>query len=188
MNLYWGSGGRAPRILDFGTRWRRVVSFTPRPLYTQGKSSWYPLDRRLGGHQSRFGGGGEENNPQHLPGLESPIIQPIARRYTTELSRPLVLLRYFLYHWGALDLALDYVSHCKLSFSTMLYFQISFTWGRRKDSFLFCGCLFDMCVSTSRGYDSALCFPRRSYRDLCMTKLHVDTGRYKIFYMTNCFT
>jgi hypothetical protein len=24
-----------------------VVSFTPRPLYPQGKSPWYPLDRRL---------------------------------------------------------------------------------------------------------------------------------------------
>jgi hypothetical protein len=26
-----------------------MVSFTPRPLYPQGKSPWYPLDRRLGG-------------------------------------------------------------------------------------------------------------------------------------------
>jgi hypothetical protein len=26
-----------------------VVSFTPRPLYPQGKSPLYPLDRRLGG-------------------------------------------------------------------------------------------------------------------------------------------
>jgi len=31
-----------------------VVSFTPRPLYLQGKSPWYPLDRRLGGPQSRL--------------------------------------------------------------------------------------------------------------------------------------
>jgi hypothetical protein len=23
---------------------------TPRPLYTHGKSLWYPLDRKLGGH------------------------------------------------------------------------------------------------------------------------------------------
>jgi len=27
-----------------------VVSFTARPLYPQGKSPWYPLDRRLGKH------------------------------------------------------------------------------------------------------------------------------------------
>jgi hypothetical protein len=31
-----------------------MVSFTPRPLYPQGKSSWYPLDRRLGGPQSCY--------------------------------------------------------------------------------------------------------------------------------------
>jgi len=37
-----------------------VVSLTPRPLYPQGKSSYYPLDRRLGGLQSRSGCGGEE--------------------------------------------------------------------------------------------------------------------------------
>jgi len=29
-----------------------VVSFTPWSLYSQGKSPWYPLDRRLGGPQS----------------------------------------------------------------------------------------------------------------------------------------
>jgi len=52
MNLYWVSGGITPRILDLGTRWRCVFSFTHRPLYPQGKSSGYPLDRRLGGPQS----------------------------------------------------------------------------------------------------------------------------------------
>jgi hypothetical protein len=61
MKAYWGSGGIAPRI-DLGTRWRRVVSFTPRPLYPQGKSPWYPLDRRLSGPQNRSGRGGEEKN------------------------------------------------------------------------------------------------------------------------------
>jgi hypothetical protein len=35
MKTYWGSGGIAPRILDLGTRWKWVVSFTPRPLYQQ---------------------------------------------------------------------------------------------------------------------------------------------------------
>jgi hypothetical protein len=34
---------------------KRVVSFTPLPLYSRGKSPCYPLDRRLGGPQSRFG-------------------------------------------------------------------------------------------------------------------------------------
>jgi hypothetical protein len=52
-----------------------------------GKNLWYPLDRRLGGPQSRSGRGGEEKNPQLLPELEPPIIQPAGQRYTTELSR-----------------------------------------------------------------------------------------------------
>jgi hypothetical protein len=47
---------------------------------------WYPLDRRLGEPQSRSGHGGEDKNSQPLPGLEPPIIQPVALRYTTELS------------------------------------------------------------------------------------------------------
>jgi hypothetical protein len=40
MKTYWGSEGIAQRILELGTRWRWVVSFTPRPLYPQGKSPW----------------------------------------------------------------------------------------------------------------------------------------------------
>jgi hypothetical protein len=36
----------------------------------QGKSPCYPLDRRLGGHQSRSGRGGEEKNSQLPPEIE----------------------------------------------------------------------------------------------------------------------
>jgi hypothetical protein len=64
-----------------------VVSFTVRPLYPEGKSPWYPLDRRPGGPQGRFGRGGIEKNSQPLAGLEPLIIQPVAQRYTNELSR-----------------------------------------------------------------------------------------------------
>jgi hypothetical protein len=60
-------------------------------LYPQVMSPWYPLDRRLCGLWTRSGRGGEEKNSQPLPGLESPIIQPVAQRYTAELSR--------LLHW-----------------------------------------------------------------------------------------
>jgi hypothetical protein len=38
MKAYWGSGGIAPRILDSGTRWLRVVSVTLRSLYSQGEA------------------------------------------------------------------------------------------------------------------------------------------------------
>jgi hypothetical protein len=42
-------------ILDFGTRWRSVISFTPWPtLPPEEGETWYPLDRRLGGPQSWF--------------------------------------------------------------------------------------------------------------------------------------
>jgi hypothetical protein len=67
---------------------------TPAAL-PQGKNPWYPLHRRLGGLQSRFGRGGEEKNSQPLPALGPPIIQPVAQRYTAELSRILNLANIF---------------------------------------------------------------------------------------------
>jgi hypothetical protein len=48
-----------------------VVGFTHQTLYSQGKSPWYPLDRRLGGPQSCSGRGGEEKNSQPPPGIEN---------------------------------------------------------------------------------------------------------------------
>jgi hypothetical protein len=59
MKACWGSGSMAACIFYLGTRWRWVFSFTPRPLYPQGKSPWYPLDRRLGVSQRRSGRGHE---------------------------------------------------------------------------------------------------------------------------------
>jgi hypothetical protein len=74
MKTYWGSEGIAPRILALSTRLRRVVSFTPRPLYPQGKSPSYPLNRRLGGPQSRSGHGSIEKNSQPP---RNPIVEPV---------------------------------------------------------------------------------------------------------------
>jgi hypothetical protein len=51
-----------------------------------GKEPWYPLDRWIGGTQSRSWRGGEEKNSQPLPGLEPLIIQPVVQRYTMQLS------------------------------------------------------------------------------------------------------
>jgi hypothetical protein len=82
VKAYWGHA-----FFDLGTMWKWVVSFTPQPLCPQGKSPWYPINRRLGGPQSRSGRGGEEKNSHLPPGLEPPIIQPVAQRNTTELSR-----------------------------------------------------------------------------------------------------
>jgi hypothetical protein len=41
----------------------------------------------LSGPQSPPGRGGEEKNSQPLPGLDPPTIQPVAQRYTAELSQ-----------------------------------------------------------------------------------------------------
>jgi hypothetical protein len=64
-------------------------------LYTQVKSPWYQLDRRLGGPQSRCECG-EEKNSQPLPGLKLLIIQPIAQCYTTELYQLLKVSSIYL--------------------------------------------------------------------------------------------
>jgi hypothetical protein len=88
MKAYWGSEVLAVSILDLGTRWRWVVSFTPQPLYPQGNISWYPLDMKLGGPQIRSGQGGEEKNSQPLSRLEPP----------NHLARSPAL-----YHWAIPD-------------------------------------------------------------------------------------
>jgi hypothetical protein len=72
MEAYWGRRCIAPRILDLGARWRWVVSFKPRSLYSQGKNPWYPLDTRFGGLLSRSGQG-EEKCLQPLRGLKPPV-------------------------------------------------------------------------------------------------------------------
>jgi hypothetical protein len=62
MKTYVSSACIDPRILDLGTNWRWMVSFTPRSLEPRRKSHRYPLDRRLGGPQNRSGRRGEERN------------------------------------------------------------------------------------------------------------------------------
>jgi hypothetical protein len=52
-----------------------------------GKSPSYPLDRMLGGLQSRSERGREKENSHPLPRLEPKIIQAVAQRYTTEIFR-----------------------------------------------------------------------------------------------------
>jgi hypothetical protein len=85
-----GSGGTAPRIFDLGARCRWLVSFTPRPLYPQGKSPWYPLDRRLGVLQNRSRRSGGEKNSQPPPEIEPRNSNRLVRNVVvipTELSR-----------------------------------------------------------------------------------------------------
>jgi hypothetical protein len=60
-----GCGCIDQRIFDLGTSCRSMVSITSRPIYYRGKSPPYPLDRRLGGPQNRYGWHGEEKNIAH---------------------------------------------------------------------------------------------------------------------------
>jgi hypothetical protein len=74
----WGSGWINPRILDLGTSWRLVVSFTPRPLYIP-----YTLYSRLGEPQNRSGRrGGEKFYPYRDLNSELSAVQPVISRYT----------------------------------------------------------------------------------------------------------
>jgi hypothetical protein len=58
-----------------------MVSFTPPQLYPQGKSPRYPLDRRLGGTQSRYGHcvEGKSSKPRQESNPDYLIVQPVAK-------------------------------------------------------------------------------------------------------------
>jgi len=66
----WGSGGIAPRVFNFDTRWIWVIRLAPWPLYPSGKSPEHPLSRRLCGLQNRSGHFEEEKFLPTLPGFE----------------------------------------------------------------------------------------------------------------------
>jgi hypothetical protein len=72
MKIYL-KGGRgciciAPLFLNFGARWRWMVSFMPWPLYPQGNCLW--LNRRFGGRQSWSGHLEEKRTALSLPGVK----------------------------------------------------------------------------------------------------------------------
>jgi hypothetical protein len=73
---YWGYSSTS---LDIGSRWRWMISFTPRVLYSRKMNPRYPY-RMLVGHRSRFR---EEKNLMFLPG-RNPAVQLIT--ILTELS------------------------------------------------------------------------------------------------------
>jgi hypothetical protein len=81
----YGSGCIEPHILDLGTSWRWVVSFTPRPLYLRGNRPPYPLDRRFGGPQSRSGRFLEKRKFLNQPRLELWTFSRPARSYPGSL-------------------------------------------------------------------------------------------------------
>jgi hypothetical protein len=83
MKTYWGSGGIAPRSLDLGTGWRWVVSrsgrFTPRELSpgTHWIGGWLGPRAVLDAVVKR-----KIPNPRRESNPRTPIVQPVAQRYT----------------------------------------------------------------------------------------------------------
>ena len=65
-----GGLGVGPVSLGLGTRWRCVVTFTPRPLYLREEFR-YPLNSSVGGLQSRSVHLGQERNFLILPEIET---------------------------------------------------------------------------------------------------------------------
>jgi hypothetical protein len=79
MKMFWGSGSRAPCILNHGSRWKWVVSFTSQLLYPWGKSPLFPLDRRLGGPRVSLDAVAKRKNFIIAPDWNwTLIIQPVA--------------------------------------------------------------------------------------------------------------
>jgi hypothetical protein len=64
MKAYGSGADKAPRIANHSTiyRWRWVVGFMPRPLYSRGENFWDPFLGWLDRPQSWHGNGGESED------------------------------------------------------------------------------------------------------------------------------
>jgi hypothetical protein len=96
-------------VLDLGNRWRWVVSFKPKLLYTPGEKA--PTTDWLGGPKSWSGCCGVEKNPAPA-GNWTPAFQSIACRYTDWTIPPPSL-------WHCVSYNGTYVfTHSKTSYHT----------------------------------------------------------------------
>jgi hypothetical protein len=95
----WGSGYRDPRFLDQGTSWRRVVSFTPLPLYPREKSSGTHCIERWVGLKAGINDM-EKWEFFTLPGLElRPLGRPARSHYYTDYATTVLLLILALFNF-----------------------------------------------------------------------------------------
>jgi hypothetical protein len=92
----WGSGHVASLILNLGYSWRWVVNFMPLLPQLCERTPWSPLNRRLGGPQSRCGcwdkrqisfpcwdsnHGSSSMYPRHYPVLSPEIWSAFWKKY-----------------------------------------------------------------------------------------------------------
>ena len=70
-----GCGDKASQILDLGTEWRQVITFTHRPLYQRKEPSVRVVRKLDGGGSERFGEGQNTRLSQEMnssaPGLSA---------------------------------------------------------------------------------------------------------------------
>jgi hypothetical protein len=59
-----------------------MVSFTRQPLYPRGKSTRYPLDRKLGGPQSQSERRGKEKILDRYSNYDPLVVQAVTSFYT----------------------------------------------------------------------------------------------------------
>jgi hypothetical protein len=69
MKACRGIGGIVPLILNYSTRWKRVISFMTWSLHP-GDRTQVPLYRRFCRSQNQSGHFGEEQNPWLLSGIK----------------------------------------------------------------------------------------------------------------------
>jgi hypothetical protein len=160
-----GSGGIPWCILNLGASWRWVASFTPRPLYPRGKNFRYPLDRRMGESQSRYGRGGKEKNS--YSGRESNPNSPACGLVAipTELSR--------LVKHPKLPIQIQILNTCNLCSLPGLNTRIYRLWSAKETWFfrLGLGCRDNKTseifyARTSRYWVDSLQRPRRQLKDM----------------------
>jgi hypothetical protein len=103
MEALGGRGGIAPTH-SRPRQWMGVSGqrHAPAAFYPRGKDSRYPLDRRLGGLQSRSGHR-QRKNPLPLPGIEPRSAdRPVRSQTLYWLSYPAPSLLCIIYHFRAL--------------------------------------------------------------------------------------
>jgi hypothetical protein len=70
------SGVVAKCILNLGTRWMLVVSFTPPAALYPGINPWYPFDRRLNRHRAGLDRAVENRKSPCSTSNQTPAFQP----------------------------------------------------------------------------------------------------------------
>jgi hypothetical protein len=95
MKAYWGVEVYHLALFDLGTEGGEWSASRPGRFTPRERAPFYPLDRRLGGPQSRSGRGGEEKNSQPPPAIEPeytdrPAHIPVS--IPSELSRLLFVI------------------------------------------------------------------------------------------------